>query len=217
MIQWINPKQDGGSLRFFSHVTMDDIAFFGHDTKNMVKLDLPTQIFTERLTIQKLRYEEAEEIFYSYSSKPEATRFMSWPTHNSLDDTIAFLRYAESGWRAGTDYSFSIRLANSARLIGSFGVINENGKLQFGYIYSPTQWGKGYATEVCRTMMAILRQQPGVYRIQTFTDVDNIASARVLIKSGLVEEARLSHWYRFVNQNNAAKDCIHFKLPLEKF
>lgn len=180
----------------------------------MVKLDLPAQIFTERLTIQKLRYEEAEEIFYSYSSKPEATRYMSWPTHDSLSDTIAFLQYAEKGWRTGTDYSFSIRLLNSARLIGSFGVINEDGKLQFGYIYSPTQWGNGYATEVCRTMMQILRQQPAVYRIQTFTDVDNVASAKVLLKSGLVEEGRLSHWYRFVNQNNSAKDCIHFRLPL---
>jgi ribosomal-protein-alanine N-acetyltransferase len=193
---------------------MDDIAFFGHDMKDMVKLDLPTQVFTERLTIQKLRYEEAEEIFYSYSSKPEATRFMSWPTHVSLSDTIAFLQYAENGWRAGTDYSFSVRLLNSARLIGSFGVVNENGNLQFGYIYSPTQWGNGYATEVCREMMQILRQQPGVYRIQTFTDADNAASAKVLLKSGLVEKGRFSNWYRFVNQNNAVKDCIHFRLPL---
>jgi [ribosomal protein S5]-alanine N-acetyltransferase len=195
---------------------MNDIAFFGHDEMDMVKLDLPTQIFTERLRIQKLRYEEAEEIFYSYASKAEATRFMSWPTHQSLSDTTAFLQHAENGWKAGTDYSFSIRLASSARLIGSFGIINENGKLQFGYIYSPTQWGNGYATEVCKAMMQVLQQQPGVYRIQTFTDVDNIASAKVLLKSGLIEEARLSHWYRFVNQNDAAKDCIHFRLPLPK-
>lgn len=179
-----------------------------------VKLNLPTQIFTDRLIIQKLRYEEAEEIFYSYSSKAEATRFMSWPTHESVADTIAFLKYADHGWTAGTDFSYSVRLLHSGRLIGNFGIINENGKLQFGYIYSPTQWGNGYATEVCIAMMEILRRERGVYRIQTFTDVDNIPSAKVLLKSGLVEEARLSHWYRFVNQNNAAKDCIHFRLPL---
>jgi ribosomal-protein-alanine N-acetyltransferase len=181
---------------------------------DMVKLDLPKQILTERLTIQKLRYEEAEEIFFSYSSKPEATRYMSWRTHESLSDTIDFLRNAERGWALGKDYSFSVRLNHSARLIGSFGVINEEGKLQFGYIFSPTQWGQGYATEVCKEMMKILLDQPGVYRIQTFTDVDNVASARVLLKSGLVEEARLSHWYRFVNQNNVAKDCILFRLPM---
>jgi [ribosomal protein S5]-alanine N-acetyltransferase len=178
----------------------------------MVKLDLPTKIFTPRLILQKLRYEEAEEIFYCYASKPEATRFMSWPTHQSISDTHAFLKYAADGWKAGTDYSYSIR-THSGRFIGGFGVINENGKLQFGYILSPTHWGNGYATEACQAMMAVLRTQKGVFSIQTFTDVDNLASAKVLLKSGLIEEGRLSNWFRFVNQNNQVKDCIHFRLP----
>lgn len=182
----------------------------------MVKLDLPTTIFTTRLVLQKLRYEEAEEIFYSYASKPEATRFMSWPTHQDITDTLAFLKYSEDGWKAGTDYSYAVRLRSTARFMGSFGIINEDGKLQFGYIFSPTQWGNGYATEVCKTMMDILRRQKGITCIRTFTDADNVASARVLLKCGLVEEARVSNWFRFVNQHNRTKDCIHFKLPLQQ-
>jgi len=181
---------------------------------DMVMLSLPTHFVTKRLSIQKLRYEEAEEIFYSYSSKPEATRFMSWPTHQSIEDTRSFLRYAIQGWETGNDYSYSIRLAHSFRLIGSFGVINDNGKIQFGYILSPTQWGKGYATEVCKSMMALLRSQPGVKSVQTFTDINNVASANVLLKSGLAEDGRLSNWFRFVNQGNQVKDCIQFTLPL---
>ncbi len=179
----------------------------------MVKLDLPLQITTDRLILQKLRYEEAEEIFYTYASKTEATRYMSWPTHQSIDDTRAFLKYAVEGWDAGTDYSYSVRLRHNSRLIGSFGIINEYGKLQFGYIFSPTQWGKGYATEVCKKMMDILVSQPGVYRIQTFTDIDNKASANVLRKSGLTEEMTSPDYFQFVNQNNIIKDCIHFMLP----
>jgi len=181
----------------------------------MVRLNLPEHFFTDRLSVRRLRYEDAEEIFYAYASKPEATQFVSWPMHQSLNDTKSFLRYAVAAWANGTDYSFSIRLKESARLIGSFGVINEDGKLQFGYIFSPTQWGKGYATEVCKYMMSLLRKQHGVYRIQSFVDVENIASAKVLVKSGLVEEARLTKWFKFVNQSDEAKDCIHFRLPLE--
>jgi ribosomal-protein-alanine N-acetyltransferase len=181
----------------------------------MVSLDFPEQIFTERLSLQRLRYEDAEEIFFAYASKPEATRFVSWPTHQTLRDTRSFLVYASEAWKKGTDYSFSVRLKESARLIGSFGILNDDGKLQFGYIFSPTQWGMGYATEVCRTMMNLIRYQPGVFRIQSFVDVENIASANVLIKSGLIEEARLKSWFKFVNQNNEAKDCIHFHLPLK--
>lgn len=181
----------------------------------MVKLDLPIQIFTERLMLQKLRYEEAEEIFYCYASKPEATRYMSWPTHQSLNDTRAFLHYAAEGWKSGSDYSYSIRLVKNNRLIGSFGIINNDGRLQFGYILSPTQWGKGYATEAGKKMMETLRAQPGIHRIQTFTDIDNKASANVLRKCGLVEESRVANSFRFINQGNQPKDCIHFVLPLK--
>jgi ribosomal-protein-alanine N-acetyltransferase len=179
-----------------------------------MKLDIPETIYSERLVMTRLKYEDAEEIFYAYASKPEATRYVSWPTHQSMADTRSFLQYAVNAWRTGTDYSFAIRLPETNRLIGSLGIINEDGKLQFGYIFSPTQWGKGYATEACRTILTIICKLPVVYRIQTFVDVDNAASARVLLKAGMVEEARLEKWFRFVNQGSEPKDCVLFRYPL---
>lgn len=181
----------------------------------MVNLMLPEHLSTERLFLQRLRYEDAEEIFYTYASKPLATRFVSWPTHQKVADTNAFLTYANHAWNSGTDYSFSIRLKESRRLIGSFGILHDNGKVQFGYILSPSQWGRGYATEVCIAMMNLLKSTPGIYRVNTFVDVENTASAKVLLKSGLVEEARLNKWFRFVNQGNEPKDCILYYLPVE--
>ena len=179
----------------------------------MVQLNLPEKLSTERLILQRLRYEDAEEIFYTYASKPEATKFVSWPTHQSLDDTRSFLRYVVSAWSIGKDYSFSIRHKESNRLIGSFGIMNDDGKLQFGYVLSSTQWGNGYATEVCKYMMPLLKNMEGVIRIQTFVDVENVASAKVLLKSGLVKETLLKDFFVFVNQGNTPKDCILFKLP----
>ncbi|MBX2966943.1 MAG: GNAT family N-acetyltransferase [Cyclobacteriaceae bacterium] len=180
----------------------------------MLCLNIPEKIETERLVLQRLRYEDAEEMFYSYASKDEATRYVSWPTHQSIRDTREFLAYAWSAWTKGTDFSFSIRLQNSYRLIGSFGIMNDAGKIQFGYIVSPTQWGRGYATEAARAMLNILKRQEGIFRIGTFVDEENKASVRVLEKCGLKEEARLARWFRFVNQGNEPKDCILFTLPL---
>lgn len=179
-----------------------------------MKLNLPERIDTDRLSLFRLRYEDAEEIFYTYASKPEATRFMSWPTHGGIKDTRNFMEYAVAGWNAGTDYSFAIRMQKDNRLIGSCGLMNDDGKIQFGYVLSPTQWNNGYGTEVCRKLMSTLKGLEGVFRVSTFVDSENIASAKVLMKSGLVEEARLEKWFRFVNQGNEPKDCILFKLPL---
>ena len=180
----------------------------------MVRLTLDEYIETDRLLIQRLKYEDAEEIFFTYASKPEVTKYLSWPTHQSVDDTRAFLNYAHEGWKEGKDYSFSLRLKENGNLIGSFGIMNDNGKLQFGYTISPSKSGQGYASETVIKMMSLVRGQEGVYRIGTFVDVENIASQKVLIKAGLIEEAYLSKWFRFVNQNNTPKDCLLFKLPL---
>jgi [ribosomal protein S5]-alanine N-acetyltransferase len=174
---------------------------------------LPAHIETARLTLQRLKYEDAEEIFYTYASKSEATKYVSWPTHHRITETRIYLKHAVPGWDLGVDYSFSIRLKESNQLIGTFGILNDFGRVQFGYIFSPTQRGKGYATEVCQVMLPLLKMQLGVFRIGTFIDAENSASAKVLQKCGLVEEARLTKWFRFINQNNEAKDCILFKLP----
>jgi [ribosomal protein S5]-alanine N-acetyltransferase len=176
-------------------------------------ISLPEKIETPRLLIQKLRYEDAEEIFYTYASKAEATRFVSWETHRKIEDTTEFLRYATGAWKSGKDFSYSVRLKLSNRLIGSIGIINSSGDLQFGYIFTPTQWNQGYATETCRALLSHLTKDPGVKRISTFVDAENVASARVLLKCGLIEEARLSAWFPFPNQKGVRKDCLVFKYP----
>jgi [ribosomal protein S5]-alanine N-acetyltransferase len=181
----------------------------------MKKLVLPEKIETPRLVLARLRYEDAEEIFYTYASKDEATRYVSWPTHQSVKDTHAFLRYAVKAWNAGVDYTYTIRQKETNRLVGSIGVMNDQGKIQFGYIISPTQWGKGFATEACRAVLDELIKNTGIYRIGTIVDTENAASIRVLQKCGLVEEACLPNWFRFVNQNNQPKDCFLFVLNVK--
>jgi [ribosomal protein S5]-alanine N-acetyltransferase len=178
----------------------------------MVKLSLPERIETSRLVLSRLTHEDAEEIFYSYASKPEATRFLAFPTHQSIQDARLFVRYAIGAWNNGNEYVFGIRFRESLRFIGSFGIINDNGKVHFGYCLSPTQWGNGYATEACAEIMRFLKQEKDVHRIWTFVDAENDASIKVLKKCGLKEEARLSKWFRFINQNNQPKDCILFVL-----
>ena len=139
-----------------------------------MKLPMPESFTTERLGIYRLRHEDAEEIFYTYASKPGATKYVSWPTHQSLADTKRYLGFTRAGWQAGVDYSYSLRLAGR-RLIGSCGLVNDHGNIQFGYILSPSQWGQGYATEACRKLMEILSSLPGVKSIGTFVDAENVA------------------------------------------
>ena len=177
-----------------------------------MKLHLPEKIETERLVMNRVRYEDAEEIFYSYASKPEATRYLAFPTHQSVQDARAFLAYAVSAWEKGIEYVYGIRIKSDGQFIGTIGVINEFGKAHFGYSLSPLFWNLGLATEACKELLPLLKKEKSIHRIWSFTDAENVASGKVLLKCGLVEEARLSKWFRFINQDNAPKDCILYIL-----
>ncbi len=177
-----------------------------------LKLDLPRQITTNRLLLERLKPSDAEEVFETYASRLEVAKYMLWPMHRTLDDTRSFLDYAIRAWEEGSDYTYAIRLGPGQPLIGSIGIMNADGRIQFGYSLGPAFWGHGYATEVVVAMMDLLRTKRGVYRICTFVDADNHASARVLEKAGLVQEANLVKWHRFVNQGNEPKDCLLYRL-----
>jgi RimJ/RimL family protein N-acetyltransferase len=179
-------------------------------------LPIPERIETDRLLLKRFRPEDAEEIFYTYASKPEATRFMAWPTHQTIQDTRNFLSFAVQAWRQGIDYSFAIRLKSNNRLVGASGIMNDEGKIQFGYILGPAHWNQGYATEATRAVLDIVKKIPQVYRINTFADTENAASIHVLKKCGLEEEVVLEKWFRFPNQNNEPKDCVLFKLGIDR-
>lgn len=177
---------------------------------------IPKDIQTNRLNLSYLRHENAEEIFFGYASKPEATRYVSWTTHRSIEDTRNFIRLSLLGWSVGREYNFVIRDRRENRFVGSFGMIHEEGIVQFGYIINPSQWGQGYATEVCCRMMSLLNALPGITRIWTIVDPENVRSIRVLKKSGLVEDERLRKKIRFVNQGNTIKECLTFVFPLAR-
>ena len=64
--------------------------------------------------------------------------------------------------------------------------IADDGAVEIGYGLHPEHWGKGYATEAVRALCDWAAKQAGVTRIEAETDADNLASQRVLEKSGFL-------------------------------
>lgn len=62
--------------------------------------------------------------------------------------------------------------------------ISRDGMVEIGYGLNPDNRGFGYATEAVRAMTEWAAAQPGVCVMEAETDPDNIASQRVLEKSG---------------------------------
>jgi ribosomal-protein-alanine N-acetyltransferase len=82
----------------------------------------------------------------------------------------------------------AIVLAGEKIVIGDIGFHappDRDGEVEFGYSLLPQYRGHGYATEASRALIAWMFAQPGVRAIRATCDVANIASIRVLEKSGM--------------------------------
>lgn len=58
-------------------------------------------IETKRLLLRRFKIEDAEDMYNNWASDPEVTRYLTWPTHSSVDVTRDLLtdwviRYEDS-------------------------------------------------------------------------------------------------------------------------
>ena len=76
------------------------------------------------------------------------------------------------------------------RLVGGISVLSEADGPQFAYWLTPSEWGRGYATEAGRAVIAMTRHALPIERLGAWWFCDNPASGRVLAKLGFRETGR---------------------------
>ena len=146
-------------------------------------------IETERLVLRRPRVSDEPAVFSRYASDPEVTRYMSFATHRSLDDTHAYVEWSDGCWtrwpQAGPMLIFA---RDGVTLLGGAGIVNNSETLaQIGYILARDAWGRGYASEALLASVEAARAS-GVRRLEAGVHVDHHASRRVLEKAGFSHE-----------------------------
>lgn len=71
--------------------------------------------------------------------------------------------------------------------VGSFVIIpipGDEKKIQLGYALMPAYWGKGYASEITKAGVEYFRNRTPLEILYAVTETPNIASEKVLVKSG---------------------------------
>jgi RimJ/RimL family protein N-acetyltransferase len=66
-------------------------------------------------------------------------------------------------------------------------------EIEVGYAFFPRFWGRGLATEVTAACLGLARERLRLTQIVAITTPANVASQRVLIKSGLTYERDIMH------------------------
>jgi RimJ/RimL family protein N-acetyltransferase len=138
---------------------------------------------TERLTLRPGWAEDAPDLVRAIAHESVVTKLSRAPWPYALGDALAFLSSPRP-----TDEPALLVLAHqpdAVRLIGVVGLHREeDGALALGYWLTPGAWGRGYATEASRALLANARDTLRVKRIVARHFVDNPGSGRVLRKLG---------------------------------
>ena len=96
-------------------------------------------------------------------------------------------------------WQLAIALRGTDRMIGNVGIrINDPvlREANIGYELNPSTWGNGYATEAARAIVHFGFAELGLHRIWAECIAENIASAHVLSKLGMRQEAHFrEHQY----------------------
>ena len=148
----------------------------------------PDTFETERLRLRVPVFSDAQRIFDTYARDPDATRYLIWQPHKTIEETHIFLKRCAEGRLNGNDFPWAVTLKESSELIGMVGLRLNGFKADIGYVLARPYWGKGFATEAVRAILSWALAQPEVYRVWAMCDVDNLASARVLEKVGMKRE-----------------------------
>ena len=149
---------------------------------------------TERLWLRPIMAGDAAAIFDLYASSPAATKFMNFKRLTSLDASSAWVARCLMCWQNGSAYPWAVIEKSTSQFLGSIELRIDPPRADFGNIYGEKFWGRGFATEAARVVVDWAYAQPVIYRVWATCFVENIASAKVLAKSGLTFEARLENW-----------------------
>jgi len=156
----------------------------------------PPTLTTPRLTLRPLDIADAGDVFL-YASNPRITHFTLWHTHETLDDTMLFVRdYLLSRYQNQEPDPIGVVLNDDPThsVIGSVGCFwasRKDGVMETGYNLAEPYWGRGIIVEALQRLFEYVLDAYPVLRIQARVISGNTASGRVARKLGMNYEGTL--------------------------
>ena len=175
-------------------------------------MKMPKRMETKRLVLRVPRRSDAAAIFTDWAQDTEVTRYLTWRPHQQIQETEAFIQNCLSAWESETRFPYMITLKESGEVIGMIDPRIDGTKVGIGYGAARAYWGKGYVTEATRAVIDWAFQQPSIFRVYATTDVENIASRRVLEKVGMQCEGILRKYILHPNMSDEPRDSYMYAI-----
>ncbi len=156
-------------------------------------------IETNRLILRCFISEDAQAMYENWSSDPEVTKFLTWPTHSSVEVSQWVLSDWISHYLEPDFYQWAIVPKDLGAPIGSISVVSKSERLQkveIGYCIGRSWWHRGYMSEALAAVIEFFFDEVGMNRVEACYDPNNPHSGAVMRKCGMTYEGthRQSGW-----------------------
>ena len=175
-----------------------------------------TQVLTTaRLTLRPFIADDAPAMFANWASDPEVTKFLTWPTHQTVEVSQWICSEWVSHYTEPDYYQWAI--VYDGQTIGSIAVVDHDdkvGKAQIGYCIGQNWWHMSIVSEALMAVMDFLFDEVGYSRIEARHDPRNPHSGTVMKKCGMKYEGTLrqSDW----NNQGVCDACWYALLKSER-
>jgi ribosomal-protein-alanine N-acetyltransferase len=150
------------------------------------------EIESKRLKLIEISWNDLEDI-HRLHSYPEVDEFNTLGVPKNIEDTKEVIRPLIEGQveTPRKSYTWKISIIASNEFIGLAGLKLSCDKFRLGEIYYkliPLYWGKGYATEVSKTLIKYGFEYFHLHKVEAGVATENLRSIKVLEKSGMIRE-----------------------------
>lgn len=144
------------------------------------------ELTTERLRLRPFTPADRDAIHAVYTDH-EVMRHVGHGAHRTQAETAAALRvYGEVLERRGFSF-LAVTERDTGAVVGDGGLHPLGDEIELGYTLARGAWGRGYATELGRALLAHAFDVLGAERVVALVEPGNAASRRVLEKLGMRE------------------------------
>ncbi|MFN8383742.1 MAG: GNAT family N-acetyltransferase [Anaerolineales bacterium] len=126
-------------------------------------------------------------VLFEIVQEPDIFRYFPSKDAWAMEKVERYIQYQIAHWQKFDYGHWAVVMRETGQIIGWNGLeyLPETNETEVGYLFSRAAWGKGYATESASAIVRFGLKRVGLKEIIGLTDPENIASQRVLEKSGL--------------------------------
>jgi RimJ/RimL family protein N-acetyltransferase len=179
---------------------------------------LEAPIETARLRLRGFRPEDAEAVFDT-RSRPDVVRYLygDVQTREQVAITISERLSQTRLEHDGDVLAVAAERLSDGRVIGDLTLVLrsvQHGQAEIGFVFHPDAQGQGFARESTEALLAVAFGPLGAHRVYGRTDGRNDASAGLMRRLGMRQEAHFRHNELFKGEWG---DELHFAILADEW